>query len=255
MNVDAGLMRRLEADYAPVLTAIFGLMLGGGMQKGDLRALCAASLERAMRKSTRDQKIAPEGLPIAALVLDAWHRDRRYLNAKAEPRAVRLLGPAPSVEALIRAEIRRGDAGNLAYRLESLRLVVPAGRGLYRPTSDIALISAHDPFVLQHVAKSLLMLLQTISRNMEGKASSEPLIERFAEVPDLPHEWVPAFQRFTKIHGWILLRTVNDWLESRRARRTSRVRKDSARVGIHVHAYVARRVRSTASRKSTLTSD
>jgi hypothetical protein len=158
------------------------------------------------------------------------------------------------VEALIRAEIRRGDAEELAYRLESLRLVVSAGRGLYRPTSDIALISAHDPFVLQHVAKSLLMLLETVSRNLNGNANSEPLIERFAEVPDLPREWVPAFQRFTKIHGWILLRTVNDWLESRRARRTNRVRKESARVGIHVHAYVARGARSRASRKSARTS-
>jgi hypothetical protein len=254
MNVDVGLMKRVEADYAPVLTAVFELMLGGGMRKDDLRALCALSLQRAVRKSPRGRKTALEGLPVAALVLDAWHRDHRYLNAKAEPRAVRLLGPAPSVEALIRTETRRGNAQDLAYRLESLRLVVSAGKGLYRPTSDIALISAHDPFVLQHVAKSLLMLLETVSQNLECKASSEPLIERFAEVPDLPREWVPAFQRFTKIHGWVLLRTVNDWLESRRARRTNRVRKESARVGIHVHAYVTRRTRSRASRRSTPTS-
>jgi hypothetical protein len=228
MNVDADLTKRVGADYAPVLTAVFELMLGGGMRKDDLRALCALSLKRAVRKSPHGPKTAPEGLPVAALVLDAWHRDHRYLNAKAEPRAA-----------------------DLASRLESLRLVVSAGRGLYRPTSDIALVSAHDPFVLQHVAKSLLMLLETVSQNLECKSSSEPLIERFAEVPDLPREWVPAFQRFTKIHGWILLRTVNDWLESRRARRTNRVRKESARVGIHVHAYVARRAKSKASRKST----
>ena len=253
--MDPGLVRRVESDYAPVLAAIFQLMLSGGIERDDLRALSTHALEAATRKSPSRRKIMPEGLPVASLVLDAWHRDRRYLNSKAEPRAVRLLGPAPSVEALIRAEGRRADAGNLASRLESLRLVVSTKRGLYRPTSDIALISAHDPFVLQHVAKSLLMLLETVSQNLECKASSEPLIERFAEVPDLPREWVPAFQRFTKIHGWVLLRTVNDWLESRRARRTNRVRKDSARVGIHVHAYVARRVRSTASRKSTLTND
>lgn len=247
--MDAGLMKRVESDYAPVLTAIFELMLSGGMRKGDLRALCARSLEKATRKSPRDQKIAPEGLPVAALVLDAWHRDRRYLNAKAEPRAVRLLGPSPSVEALIRAEVQHGSAEELAFRLESLRLVVSAGRGLYRPTSDIALISAHDPFVLEHVAKSLLMLLETVSQNLSGKPSSEPLIERFAEVPDLPRESIPAFRRFTKVQGWILLRTVNDWLELRRARRTNRTRKESARVGIHVHAYVAHRGRSSASSK------
>jgi hypothetical protein len=248
--MDPGLVTRVESDYAPVLTAIFQLMLSGGIKKNDLRTLSTHALEAATRKSPRGRKIMPEGLPVASLVLDAWHRDRRYLNSKAEPRAVRLLGPAPSVEALIRAEGRRADAGNLASRLESLRLVVSTKRGLYRPTSDIALISAHDPFVLQHVAKSLLMLLETVSRNLAGNTNSEPLIERFAEVPDLPCDWIPAFQRFTKIHGWILLRTVNDWLESRRARRTNRARKDSTMAGIHVHAYVARKAKRKNSRKS-----
>jgi hypothetical protein len=248
--MDEASASHVKSDYAPVLTAIFDLMLSGGMQKTELQTLSINSLEAAVSKSPRDRKIATEGLPVVALVLDAWHRDRRYLNAKAEPRAVRLLGPTPSVEALIRSESKDGDAESLAYRLKSLRLVVSAGRGLFRPTSDIALISAHDPLVLQHVAKSLLMLLETISQNLEGHANVESLIERFAEVPDLPNECIPAFKRFTKVHGWILLRTVNDWLESRRARRTSRVKTRSARAGIHVHAYVSRRTGRSASRKS-----
>src|SRR6266700_2280772 len=99
--MDGGLSR-VKSDYTPVLTAIFGLMLTGGVPKDDLQALSAHSLQAAAKKSPRDRKIATEGLPVVALVLDAWHRDRRYLNAKGEPRAVRLLGPAPSVEALIR---------------------------------------------------------------------------------------------------------------------------------------------------------
>ena len=247
--MDGGLSR-VKSDYTPVLTAIFDLMLTSGMKKDELRALSAHSLEAATRKSPRDRKIATEGLPVVALVLDAWHRDRRYLNAKGEPRAIRLLGRVPSVEALIRVETRNWDAEDLACRLKSLRLVISAGRGLYRPTSDVALISAHDPLVLQHVAKSLLMLLETISQNLKGNASSEPMIERGAEVPDRPNECIPAFQRFSKVHGWILLRTVNDWLESRRARRTNRAKTRSARAGIHVHAYVTRAPRQNTSRKS-----
>lgn len=245
----ASLVKRIGTDYSPVLAAIFELMLSGGMQQDDVRMLCVRSLEAAEKKSRRERTQISGGLRLAALVLDAWHRDRRYLSAKAEPRAVRLVGPAPSVEALIRAQSRRKDAEDLAHRMKSLRLVISCGRGLYKPTSDIALVSAHDPFVLQHIAKSLSMLLETISGNLSGNNTSEPLIERFAEVPDLPDKYVPAFQKFTKVHGWILLRTVNDWLESRRARRTSRGRKGSARAGIHVHAYVARTAKHQASRK------
>jgi hypothetical protein len=233
-------MKRIEAGYSRVLSALFELMLSGGMQRDDVLALSIRSLNVAETKARRDRKEASGGLAVAALVLAAWHRDRRYLNTKAEPRAVRLLGPAPSVEALICAENRRRGAADLARRLKSLRLVVSSGRNLYRPSSEIALISAHDPFVLQHIATSLSMLLETIDQNLDSGPNSAPLIERFAEIPDLPAECIPAFQKFTRIQGWIFLRTVNDWLESRRARRLSRRRKGSIRAGVHVHAYVAR---------------
>src|ERR1700728_4153193 len=108
MNTDAGVMKRVESDYTPVLTAIFELMLSAGVQKNNLRALCTRCLEKATKKSPRHQKVSAEGLPVAALVLDAWHPDRRYLNVKAAPRAVRLLGPAPSVESLVRTETQVG---------------------------------------------------------------------------------------------------------------------------------------------------
>jgi len=239
--VVASLAKHIESDYSPVLEAIFELLLSTGMQKADVRRISARSLEKARKKCRGSgRREGSGGLPMAALVLDAWHRDRRYLNARAEPRAVRLLGPAPSVEALIRAEGEKEHAHKLAQRLESLRLVVPLGRGLYKPTGDVALISKHDPFVLQHIAKSLSVLLETIRSNLDSDPTSEALIERFAEVPDLPLEYIPTFKKFSKTHGWILLRTVNDWLESRRAKRTNRRRREGIRAGIHVHAYVAR---------------
>jgi hypothetical protein len=240
MKVAASLMKRIESGYSRVLSALFELMLSGGMQRDDVLALSISSLNVAETKARRDKKETSGGLALAALVLAAWHRDRRYLNTKAEPRAVRLLGPAPSVEALIRAENRRRGAADLARRLKSLRLVVSSGRNLFRPSGEIALISAHDPFVLQHIATALSMLLETIDQNLDSGPNSAPLIERFAEIPDLPAECIPAFQKFTKIQGWIFLRTVNDWLETRRARRTSSRTKGSIRAGVHVHAYVAR---------------
>ncbi len=216
-------------------------MLAGGMQTGAIRALSTESLRLAENKFRRGQDELSGGLSLAALVLDAWHRDLRYLDSKGAPRAIRLHGPVPSVEALIRAERAIKDTRELAQRLKTLRLVIPNGRNLYKPASEIALISRNDPFVLQHVAKSLSVLLETIHGNLDGSGTSQPLLERFAEVPDLPDECIPAFQRFTKLHGWMLLRTVNDWLELRRARRTGRGRSGISRAGIHVHAYVTQK--------------
>jgi hypothetical protein len=235
-----GFSRRLELDYSIVLAAIFELMLTGGIQSRDLLGICTRALKQAEARVRLGQRGETGGLLIAALVLDAWHRDRRYINARAVPRAVRLLGPAPSVEALIRLQQGRRDAANVARRLRALRLVVPCGGSLYKPMSDVAVISAHDPLVVQHAAKALSTLLETVGQNVSRSRNLAPLIERIAEVPDLPRKHVTAFQKFTQIQGRTFLRTVNDWLESRRARGSpTRGANGTVRAGIHTYAYVA----------------
>jgi hypothetical protein len=234
------LSKRLEIDYSNVLVAIFELMLRGGGRAKDLLPLCVSSLNRAEAKSHLNRKDEAGGLVTAALVLDAWHRDRRYLSAGGTPRAVRLLGPTPSVEALVRLQKVKKRAADVARRLRAVRLVVPCGSNLYKPASDAAVISARDPLILQHAARALSTLLTTVDQNTSGGRSLAPLIERFAEVPDLPRRHVKAFKTFTKAQGLTFLRTINDWLEVRRAGRSAGSGVDgTVRAGIHTYAYVA----------------
>jgi hypothetical protein len=209
---------RLETDYVNVLSAIFELMLGTGMPASDLLKVCTRSLRRAETKVRSGSKEESGGLVTAALVLDAWHRDRRYLDSSAMPKAIRLLGAAPSVEAIIRSHNAHRQPADVARRLRTLRLVVPSGRGRYKPASDVAVISKGNPLVLQHAARALSTLLETVGQNVNSARGLQPLIERIAEVPDLPQEHVAAFQKFTQLQGRSFLRTVNDWLESRRVR-------------------------------------
>jgi hypothetical protein len=238
--------RRAAYEYSRVLTDIFEFMLACGLVRKEVRVIANRALKKA--KATKDnvRKDLSGYLATAALVLDAWHRDRRYLNAKAQPRAVPLLGPVPSVEALIRAESGRHKAVFLANRLKTQRLVVSCGKELYKPASNVALLTAFDPLAIQHVARSLSMLIETIRQNLDFPNSPRRLIERIAEVPDLPLEHVQAFRKFTQTQGWILLRTVNDWLEVRRVRNPPRSRQ-TVRAGIHVHSYV-----SGSNRRSSL---
>jgi hypothetical protein len=232
---------RFEPDYSKVLTAVFELMLNAGIGIKTLEDACLASLRRAKAQA----KIGTDESEVfitAGLVLDAWHRDRRYLNKEADPKAVPLLGRAPSVEALVRAQKSGREAAAIARRLRSLHLVIPTGRGKYSPASDVAVISAEHPLVVQHAARALSTLLETVGRNMSGTRRLAPLIERIAEVPDLPREHVEAFERFTQVQGRIFIRTVNDWLESRRRRKTrGRSQTSTVRAGVHTYAYVAGR--------------
>ena len=218
-------------------------MLNNGLEGRELLSVCTRALKKAESKARHGAMAPSGGLATASLVLHAWHRDRRYLDGRAAPRAIRLLGPQPSVEALIRVQRRRGDAAAIARHLKRLRLVVPCGRNLYKPTSDIAVISRHNPLAFQHAARAVSTLLETVTKNVSGNSSrSAPLIERTAEVPDLPRTRVAAFQEFSQRQGLLLLRTINDWLESRRVRRSTGGRGRSlVRAGVHLYAYVARR--------------
>jgi hypothetical protein len=244
LNMTTKYSKRLELDSFAPLVSIFDLMLTGGIQPKDLMAVCARALKQAEARVRLAQSAESGGLVTAALVLDAWHRDRRYMNARAVPRAVRLLGPAPSVEALIRLQHGRAKAAHIARRLKELRLVVPCGRGLYKPASDAAVLSAQDPLVVQHAMRALSALLETVGENVNGHRHPAPLIERVAEVPDLPRRHIVAFQKFTQMQGRTFLRTVNDWLESRRARRsTRRGTNGTVRAGIHTYAYIASKQR------------
>lgn len=213
-------------------------MLNSEMSVARLRMVCTRAIDKAERRARPGHEDDSDELVTAAMALDTWYRDRRYLNGKGSPKPVRLLGRAPSIEALIRLQRRGGKATRVARRLKALHLVVPCGNSLYRPRSEAAVISRHDPLALQHAARALSTLLETVAHNMSACGVGS-IIERTAEVPDLPNEHVEAFKRFSQIQGRLHLRTVNDWLESRRSRSLGRARS-SVRAGVHVHAFVGR---------------
>ena len=232
--------KRFETDYSKILVAMFELMLMSGFRARELVPLSIRALQHAetrIRLSRRDEY---DGLRTAALVLDAWHRDRRYLNARGTPKPVRLIGPTPSVEALIRRQRVKERASDVARRLKAIGFIVPRGRSLYKPAGDIALISTRSPLVLQHAVRVLSALLETVGQNVSGTPKLAPLIERCAEVPDLPGKYARDFQIFTQTQGRAFVRTVNDWLESRRARRSTASGVDgTVRAGVHTFAYIA----------------
>lgn len=238
--METKLQKRFELEYSKVLAAIFELVLDAGIPSKTLANACAVSLRNVENKTRLGGRDENDDFITAGLVLSAWHRDRRYLNKQAAPKAIPLLGPVPSVEALVRSERARKNAAIIACRLKTLQLVISKGRNRYMPTSDVAVISAAHPLVAQHAARALSTLLETVGRNMHYARRLGPLIERVAEVPDLPQEHIRAFEKFTQIQGRNFIRTVNDWLESRRAKGARSKRSaPTVRAGVHTYAYVA----------------
>jgi len=232
--------RKIEFRYTKVMDSIFELILRSGVPPASLERACAASLRKAISDSKTRQGSAVAEFVVTGLVLDAWHRDPRYVDKLGNPKAVPLMGYAPSVEALVRAQRAGRKSAGIAQRLRDLRLIAESKRGRYRPISDVAVISSEDPIVIEHTAKALSTLLETVGRNISHERQLAPLIERVAEIPDLPQKYIQEFERFTQVQGRIFIRTVNDWLEARRATvRRGRKLPKSVRAGVHAYAYVA----------------
>jgi len=232
-------LTRTRREYERVLASVFGLLIQCGLRQKAIAVLTERALKLAMAKAMSFNQAGGGELVTYSLVLDAWHRDRRYLTSKGKPKAIPLLGRAPSVEALARSEGPAFDAVELAYRIQSLRLITPCSGRRYRPIGDTALVATYGPTVLQHVARSLTSLLETVEDNLRRGPASAPLLERSAEVPDLAAECAESFQEFSRFQGSIFARTINDWLETRRVRGRLGSTRRSVRAGVHVHAYIA----------------
>jgi hypothetical protein len=242
---------RVRGQYCRILTRLFEFMLASGAMRSDVRDLTALALAKASPRRVKTSDELSGYLSTAALILDTWHRDRRYLDADANPIAVPLTGSRRSVESIARGEPSVKKPAELARRLMRNHLVVRCGRGLYKPASSFALLTALDPVAIQHIVRSLNMLLDTIEANLAPTSPRGKLIERIAEVPDLPVKHVRAFREFTRTQGWELLSTVNDWLEARRSR-TGATAQGAVHAGIHVHSYVGQpKARPSARKAST----
>lgn len=241
------LTKELKREYSRALTEVFAFMLAGGMSVEDLRHACAEALRGASSGARASGRKEAAGLTTVARVLDEWHRNRRYLSAGATPKPIPLRGSAPSVEALSRARRGPRSAATVTKRLRELGLIVPCGKGLYKPASEFAVVSKDHPYIRQNTVRAVSAFLQTVRQNIGKAQTSERLIERFAEVPDLPRKHLAAFRKFSEMQGSLLLRTINDWLESRRVRRTSgSTSRGIIRAGVHVFAFASAKRRRSA---------
>lgn len=229
---------QIRREYERLLATVFGILLNGGIRGQTISRISERALTVAAESARSLAKDRGGELATVGLVLDAWHRDRRYLTSAGKPRAVSLGGKAPSLEALIRSQNRQIDAEALVRRIKSLRLIAASPRGLYKPVGDAALVSFSGPVLLEHLARSLSMLLETVEENVRVGPASPRLLERLAEVPDLPAGCIESFLRFSQLQGSTFVRTMNDWLETRRARAFMPSSDNTVRACVHVYAYV-----------------
>jgi hypothetical protein len=97
------------------------------------------------------------------------------------------------------------------------------------------------PLAVDHVAKSVARMLETVHRNTDSAFTRTPLIERYAHVPDLDPSDAEEFAAFAQQQGAAYLAAIDDWLETRRVQSRvgkKRCSRKKVAAGVHLVAYL-----------------
>lgn len=232
--------------FQGILHAVFLVMLRSGLSRENVASISGAALAAAHDQLGANLPENPRLSVVLASALHAWHCKRRYLGANGKPRPLTLCGRGRSVAELIRGEDSQVEVSEVIAAMSRLRLIRQAADGGYRPSKEVATITRLDPVLAEHVCHSLGHLLETVNHNTEGHGGVGQLIERSAQVQDLPRQRLLEFRDFANAQGAVFVNTINDWLESRRA--GSGVGRGLVRAGVHVFAFSERVPRSKGGR-------
>jgi hypothetical protein len=146
-----------------------------------------------------------------------------------------------SLQAIARRIDVTADAVQILQEMKVVGLIRKTSHGRYLPNSEAAIVGSLHPLAIDHIAKLVIRLVSTVSRNVDPTGKSLSLIERHAYAPDLDWSEREAFAEFTRLQGVAYLESVDNWLERRRLRRTvprERRKGKSVAASVHLFAYL-----------------
>lgn len=229
-----------------LIGALLEFMARSGVSEGDIRETVDQVLRGASQPRSKNGVLRQDGRYIgngnvSAELLRVWHKDAKYLDDDAKPRALWLARGKCSLRSLVKELDPDVDALDVLRGMRVVGLLRRTREGKFVPTSESVTIGQLHPLAVEHVAKSVVRLVSTVCRNTDPDGHSLPLVERYAYVPDLNRSDMAEFAAFTRSQGMAYLEAVDDWLEQRRAKRTclpSGQRGESVAAGVHLIAYL-----------------
>jgi hypothetical protein len=130
------------------------------------------------------------------------------------------------------------DATQILQEMKTVRLIRKTSHGKYLPNAEFAIVGSLHPLAIDHIAKLVIRLFGTVSRNVDPSGKALKLFERQAYAPDLDWSERAAFAEFTRTQGVAYLESVANWLQQRRlCRRASRTRPNGKQVAASVYAF------------------
>jgi hypothetical protein len=228
-----------------LMQSVVAFMTRTGMSKSAIRKIVLQSTSgptssRRKESALRRPTFAYGCDTVAGAVLRAWHKFPIYLDSGAKPVRLRIDGPEPNLTSLILSQDGRADAHAVVRSMLNAGLLRKTRVNAFLPEKDAATIASLDPLAVDHIAKTIMRLVETATRNIAKSRDKVQLIERYAHVPDLSKSETLAFAAFSRQQGQACLDAIEDWLEARQTKHTSNNRKAKSGVsaGVHIFAYL-----------------
>ncbi|HEU4591456.1 MAG TPA: DUF6502 family protein [Steroidobacteraceae bacterium] len=223
--------------FGGALTAVCELMRSYGISKQRAQEEFYAALERgyAVGRMSPSREVRP--ITRLADVCTRWHLEKEFTDREGNPRPLTWNGKDGSLLKLAKAVSGPNTARQVVRDLISRKLVKEVSKNSWIPKAKIVAPSGLDHAQTLRTATMMGRLIRTIAHNTGLKYRGPVLLEVMAQVPKLPTRDIPEFRRFTKAHGLIFAKTVDDWLESRNILRSKRRRISTREAGIVAFAF------------------
>lgn len=227
-----------------LMSSVLAFMAHVGMSDaeiGDIYSKCRKRRTHGDGAMTaRRNGIEYECDTVAGAVLRAWHKTPRYIDGAARPIRMRMDGSGATLTTLIRSQMKRADVDAVVRSMLKAGLLRKDRSGFYSPTRESATIGTSDPLAIDHIAKTVMRLVETATRNIATTRNKLPLIERYAHVPDLSRAQAKAFASFSRQQGQACLDAIEDWLEARQVGKLAKKAemKRGVSAGMHIFAYL-----------------
>jgi hypothetical protein len=229
-----------------LLASVVYFMSKSGMEPARIEKSFRASLRSAKTRQGRSHSAVAGPTDIgsdtaAGAVLRAWHRDSGYIDEEARPIPLKLTGRPRSLAALMKRQDPGCDTQTLTRDMLAVGLIRRKRGGTFLPMTESATIRQLHPLLVDHVAKSVMRLVETVYRNTDPLVATIPMIERYAHVPDLDSADAKEFAAFAQQQGAAYLAAIDDWLETRRVQSAvgkKRRKRTKVAAGVHLVAYL-----------------
>lgn len=208
------LIRQAEEDIHRAVVTMLSLKLSSGTTPIELNKFVSSCVSQAIKS----HKPAGRGQMIwlyqIARVLRTWHLETRFLSEIGQPKPLRL-GGTNGLRSLIRDHFPQNMSGLVFETMQRNGLIRRKKSGHWIPTSRYAKTPRPTVELLAHFAEGISRLATTVGKNTKAKRKGDLLLEKAAQVNDLPRSEAKAFRKFVQAQGMAFLTAIDDWLETR----------------------------------------